>query len=306
MSVQDLARFLERLGHHVVETPSSLWYDVGPRFYLNFPHYPPVEPGPEELSGFFRRLALGVRYFAPAGGPGRPSYALVCRDKAYDIERLGANARSKLRRGLRRCRVERLDPAYVRAHGRRAEEDTMRRTRTRPRHAWDAYWRAVEASSGVEVWGAFVDDTLAAYALGGVAAPHAEIWDSRSITDLLRHYPNNAVIYTMVRDLLSRPDIEQVCFGVEPVEDVGSLEQFKESMGFARTPVRQHVVLHPVLGRVARGRAVRRLVEWRAAHRPESEFWRKCSAVLALADGNDRAPSGAGRADAVDTGGGRG
>jgi hypothetical protein len=285
MSVRELVSFLERLGHDVVETRSAYWYDVGPRFYINFPHCVAVEPDAAELSGFFRRMAFGVRYFAPADGPGRPSYALVCRDKEYNIDRLSSNGRSKVRRGLRRCRVERLEPAYVRAHGRRAEEDMMRRTRTRPRHAWDAYWRAVELSSGVEVWGAFVDDTLAAYTLGGIAGPCAEIWDSRSVTDLLPHYPNNALLYTMVRDLLSRPEIDEVFFGVESVEETGSLVQFKESLGFVRAPVRQRVVLHPVLGAVFHRRPVRRFVEWRAARNPESEFWRKVSGVAALAGG---------------------
>ena len=67
-----------------------------------------VTPGAWELATVFRRLSAGVRYFAPMDGPGRPSYALMCRGKDYDLARLSSNTRSKVRRGLSRCTVGRL------------------------------------------------------------------------------------------------------------------------------------------------------------------------------------------------------
>jgi hypothetical protein len=278
-----MAEFLERLGHRVVATPSAWWYDARARFYLSFPHHRLISPGADELSAVFRRLPVGVRYFAPAEGDAAPSYALVCDDPGYDLATLSANTRSKTRRGLARCTVERLEPSWVAAHGREVNDDTLRRIRLRDPYPWDRYWAAVAAAPCVEVWGALVDGRLASYLVGIRADRCCELLVSRSSSDMLRFYPNNALLYTVVRDLLSRADVDQVFFGVESLEDYDGIDTFKLSMGFTKRRIRQRVTLHPLLRPILQNPLARRALAALAERRPQDDRWRKLRGIVAMA-----------------------
>ncbi len=290
MNPTHMAEFLERLGHRVMTTPSACWYDVRSRFYLSFPHHRLIDPAPSELAAVFRRLPLGVRYFTPARGDGAASYALVCARRDYDLSALSANTRSKTRRGLARCTVERLDPSWVAAHGRAVSEDTLRRIHLRDPYPWDVYWRAAAQSTCVEVWGALVDGQLAAYLVGVLADRCCELLVARSSSEMLKVYPNNALLYTVVRDMLGRPDVDQIFFGVESLEDYDGIDAFKLSMGFAKSPIRQRVVLHPLLRPVLQSGLMRRVLAGLAERRPKDERWRKLRGIVALASPAPEAP----------------
>jgi Acetyltransferase (GNAT) domain len=290
MNAVGMAEFLERLGHRVIATPSAWWYDVRSRFYLSAPHHRLIDPGPDELSVLFRRLPLGVRYFAKAEGQGPSSYALTCATSDYDLSALSANTRSKTRRGLARCAIERLSPSWVAAHGREVNEDTLRRIRLRDPYPWDVYWRAAAQSECVEVWGALVDGRLAAYLVGVLADRCCELLVARSSSDMLKFYPNNALLYTVVRDMLGRPDVDQIFFGVESLEDYEGIDAFKLSMGFAKSPLRQRVVLHPLLRPVLQSALARRVLAGLAERRPHDERWRKLRGIVALASPATEAP----------------
>ncbi len=282
MNRDGMAAFLERLGHRVVQTQSSYWYNVH-HFYLSLPHYRLVAPNSNELSGLLRGFSAGVRYFGPPEGLGRESYAFFCRDQNYDLEILSPNTRSKVRRGLKHCKIERLEPGYVMAHGKPVHDDTMRRIRVRDPYPWEAYWRAVKESDCVEVWGAMMGKDLVAYLVAVLAESSCEIWVARSSSDFLRFYPNNALLFTVVQNMLSRAEIDQVFFGVESLEDLSSIDQFKESMGFVKSPIRQRVVLHPLLRPAVQNPLVIRAIRGLARSRPENEFWRKLNGIVALA-----------------------
>jgi hypothetical protein len=276
-----MARFFEHLGHRVVRTPGAYWYDFYRGFYVSFPHARLIDPRPAEVRRLFRR-ALGVRSFGPPEAEGRPSYDLMCRDREYDLGRLSANARSKIRRGLSRCTVERLEPAYVRASGRTMHEETLQRIGIREPYPWETYWRAVERSDVVEVWGALAEGQLAAYLVAVRADRCAEIMVARSSTDALRFYPNNALVYTAVRDLLGRPGIDAVWFGAESLEGAETVDEFKLSMGFVKRPIRQQILLHPLARPLFRSALVMRGVAALAARQPRNELWRKLQRISAF------------------------
>lgn len=275
IGIEHMAAFLERLGHRVVRTEDAWWYDFYRGFYVSFPHHRQITPARAELRRLFRGLTAGVRYVAPPESPGRPSYAMMCADRAYDLACLSANTRSKVRRGLSRCRIERLDPAFVRARGHQAHADTLARIGVRDPYPWDAYWRAVEQSDCVEVWGAVAGDELVAYLVGVLADRCFEIMVARSSTEALRYYPNNALVYSVVREILSRPGMEAVWFGIESLEGAHRVDDFKLSMGFAKAPIRQRIVLHPLVRPAFRSRLVLRGIEALAARQPRNEIWRK-------------------------------
>ncbi|MBI4490546.1 MAG: hypothetical protein HY694_15795 [Deltaproteobacteria bacterium] len=123
---------------------------------------------------------------------------------------------------------------------------------------------------------------LAAYLVAVLAESSCEIWVARSSSDFLRFYPNNALLFTVVQNMLSRPEIEQVWFGAESLEDVSSTDQFKLSMGFVKVPIRQRVVLHPLLRPVVQNPLVMRAIRGLARRQAGSEFWRKLNGIMTL------------------------
>jgi hypothetical protein len=285
IGVDRMAAFLERLGHRVVQSRTGWWYDFYRGFYVSFPHHRQITPAPGELGRMFRGLTAGVRYVAPPESPGRPSYAMMCADRAYDLACLSANTRSKVRRGLSRCRIERLDPAFVRARGRQAHDDTLQRIGVRDPYPWDTYWRAVEQSDCVEVWGAVAGDELVGYLVGVLADRCFEIMVARSVTDALRYYPNNALVYAVVREILSRPGMASIWFGIESLEGAHRVDDFKLSMGFTKTPIRQRIVLHPLVRPAFRSALVLKAIGALADRNPENEVWRKLRHLAGFEDG---------------------
>ena len=282
MTGDAMAAFLERIGHRVVRSDSCSWYEQGWRFFAALPHARPISPDRAELRRVFRETrCFGVRFVSGPDGPGRPSYALILDDRAYGFDSLSANSRSKVRRGLKECEVRRLDPAFARAHGRTANEDTLRRIRfAHDVYDWDRYWAAVAATPDVEVWGALREGQLLAYLVAVLVEGSAELLIARSADGGLRHYPNNALLFTVVRDLLGRSDIERIVFGLESVEPVAGVDTFKESMGFVRRPIRQRIVLHPLAEPLARVRATAHIARALARRPGAGTFWRKLEGVL--------------------------
>jgi hypothetical protein len=284
---QEMATFLERLGHRVVRGERCSWYEQGWRFFAAIPHSQPISPGRSELNEVFRAArCFGVRYVSSADAPGRLSYALMLDDRSYDLDSLSGNSRSKIRRGLKDCQVRRLEPAFVRLHGRKANEDTLRRIRfAHDVYDWDRYWDAVAATPDVEVWGALRDQELLAYMVAVLVEGSAELLIARSCDGGLRHYPNNALLFTLARDLLRRSDIERIFFGLESVEAVDGVDTFKESMGFTRRPIRQRIVFHPLAEPIARARVTARIASALARRPSAGAFWRKLEGLLAFDGG---------------------
>lgn len=282
MNRDGFAAFVERLGHRVVRTRSCYWYDMQPRFFLSFPHPMLVSPSTDELGQVFSASrGVGVRFPAPLEDPGRLSYALMVDDPGYDLDQLTANTRSKVRRGLKACDVRRLEAGFVRARGGQANTDSLARMGfTRDLYEWNRYWDAVEATPAAEVWGALHGQDLIAYLVALHVEGCAEILVERSSNDGLRHYPNNALVYTAVRDLIRRPEVDRILFGLESMETVSGVDQFKFSMGLQRRPLRQRIVFHPLLRPVLGHRLVTRAVRAVARRRPASPFWRKVDGLL--------------------------
>src|SRR5512139_475504 len=165
MSVEHFTQFLTALGHRVVRTESAYWYDASRLFLLSLPSHQTIAPEREELQTLLRGGRVwGVRFPAPLDGPGKPSYQIVCDERGYGLERLSANVRSKVRRGLRRCEVTGVPFSELATHGLAADRDTLARQGRRVRlngRRWAQYWAAAATTRGMEGWGAFVSGELA-------------------------------------------------------------------------------------------------------------------------------------------------
>lgn len=288
MSVETFVNFLAASGHRVVQTESAFWYDASRSFFLSVPSHHHLRPGQTELREVLRHQpCFGVRFPAPVDGPGKLSYQIVCDMAGYGLERLSANVRSKVRRGLRRCEVKRVSFGEVATLGRAANMDTLSRQGRSWRFGgsqWERYWKAAD-QPGMEGWGAFAGGELAAFLLTAELGDCVEFLLARSRSDLLDAYPNNALIFTVAEEMLVKRGVRKITFGLESLEPVGPLDQFKFGMGFRREPIRQRVVFHPVLQTLLRSGAFRALLHrWGETKGEKAVFWRKASGLLRLAE----------------------
>jgi len=287
MSGRDFGAFLTRLGHRVVETESGAWCDASRFFLLGIPTHELRMPSHEEMRHLWRGRALGARFTTPLAAPGRMSYQIVCDDPQFGLESLSGNTRSKVRRGLKRCEVRAALPADVAREGRQAHLDTLARQDRNGLLAgaeWEKFWAAVAATSGMETWGAWVDERLAAFLVTMSFGDSVEFLLARSRDDCLQAYPNNALLFVTTEEMLVRRRMREITFGIESLEPVGPLDQFKFSMGFRTKPLRQRVQFHPVLAALLRPAPVRGLFRRWAAAEKGGFFWRKAAGLLRFAE----------------------
>lgn len=265
------------------------WYDANRLFFMAAPPHRIFAPSPDELATVWRQTrCLGVRFAAPLEGPGKLSYQLSCSDSAYALEKLSANTRSKVRRGLKRCEVRPTDLAVIRDAGRKAHADTTARQGRDGSLAgdgWDRFFNAANGAPGFEGWGAWVDDQLAAFLVTVTFEDAVEFMLARSSDDTLGAYPNNALIYSVTEEMLVRRGAPEITFGLESLEPVDALDQFKFSMGYEAKPLRQRIVFHPLVAPMLRVAAVRGLARrWTESRAEHGVFWRKAAGILRFAD----------------------
>jgi len=281
--------FLRAIGHRVVPTRSAHWYDANRFFFLSAPPHRVYEPGEDECRAVLHHWpCLGVRFAAPLAAPGKLSYQIACENHAYGLESLSANVRSKVRRGLKRCEVRPTPFAVMATAGRQAHEDTVARQGrdgVLGGERWERFWTAAAATPGMEGWGAWTGDQLAAFLVTATFDEGVEFMLARSRSDQLGAYPNNALIFTVAEEMLVRRAVPEVTFGLESLEPVGPLDEFKFGMGFQARPLRQRVVFHPILRALLRQRAVRALFRrWTEQHAAAGVFWRKAAGLLRFAE----------------------
>ena len=255
MRPEEIVSFFASRGHRVVQTASCWWYNEyrQERMLQSFPLHRRVSPGTDEVAEMFSNFprALGFRFISSEDSRGHESFIWACRGP-YELNSLTANNRSHVRRGLKRCEVRSMSFAELEELGREAHDDTMKRHQVNTSSL--GLDRTLENCQAYEAWGAFVDGHLAAYMVTLWVEDWVHILLNRSVSSYLKFYPNNAMIYSVVSELLSRPGVSAVSYGLEPLNGLESLEHFKLGMGFVKEPVRQRIVvarwLKPLLNTV--------------------------------------------------------
>lgn len=288
-AVEPFAHFLSAIGHRVLRGASAYWYDPSPGFFLALPSHRRLSPSAADLRSLFRHQpCAGLRFAAPLEGPGKLSYQIVCDARDYGLEQLSANIRSKVRRGLRRCEIAPVSCATIAAEGLAADRETLARQQRAVRldgAAWDAYWRAAAGAETMEGWGAYVGGELAAFLLSVRLDDSVEFLLARSRSTALDAYPNNALVYEVARRMLVERGVRQITFGLESLEDVEALDQFKFGMGFRRAPLRQRVVFHPLLRRLLASAGARAALRHVAGGRGgRGGFWHKALGLVRFAE----------------------
>lgn len=290
LNAASLAAFYERSGVRVAKSESAWWYEAAPRFLLAIPSHHALHLPAAEASELIRRERLaGLRYICAEADGGRASFQLSCETADYSLEKLSANARSKIRRGLGRNEIRRVSGQELAAVAEGAFVETMQRQNRESAAALETWRRmltAVDAEPAIEIWTAWHEGEFACYLIAVMIDDVCEFFQARSVNHMLKHYPNNALIYTLTEEMLVRRGLREVTFGIESPEPVEELDAFKLQMGFRKKPVRQRVIFHGLLRAAFAIAPIRRLLI-SAGSRPEADVrLRKAAGILKFADGS--------------------
>lgn len=252
MNPGTFAEWLRRQGHNVVRTPSSWWFDQGPRVYQAFPYHWLIRPDREELIGFLRRTrSLGLRYSTDLDFPeGCISYHAVYQGEEYHLEQLGRWARKNVRRGLKNCVVEPITFERVAREGWDLQIDTLDRQGRRlevERRVWERRCQAAGELPGFQAWGALVDGSLAASVITFLMDDTIYMLYQQCKRQYLTAHVNNALGFEVTRQAILRPEVRGILYGLHSLDAPPSVDEFKFRMGYQAKPVRQRVVFHPLL-----------------------------------------------------------
>jgi hypothetical protein len=249
MTTDEILAFLRTRGSSVVSAGGGCWYNdyQQTQVYQSFPIHRLITPTRDELRAVFAKArgAKAVRFLSPVESKGHQSFIWI-RRAPYELDDLSANTRSRVRRGLKRCVIRSIRFEELAALGWDAHRDTAgRHGEVEPSSLGiDA---VLDECPAYEAWAAFVGETLAAFVVTMSVDGWAYVLVSRSVDAFLSSYANNALVFSVVKELLTRPDIDVVSYGLEGLVPVSSLDRFKASMGFVKQPVRQRIVLAPLL-----------------------------------------------------------
>lgn len=261
MSIEGYADFLVRMGHRIVRIGSTTWFDTNPRIFSPLPFHAEVDPSAMDWGALFRQNCLAARCCVPTPW-GRPSYRLMVDDPTYDFAHLASKARNQTRRGLESCTVREITFDELSTHGTSLERDTLIRQNRRIPGSLEQYWRRYFAhaakAQGAIAWGAFHQNSLAAYLIAFEMTETVHILIVRSATAHLRFYPNNALLFRFVSETLRTGRAREISIGLESIQTgLGPLDHFKEGLGFRKLPTRQYVTLAPLLRMALRGPVLR-------------------------------------------------
>jgi hypothetical protein len=243
------SEWLRRQGQDVIRTASSYWHSEAFRVYQAFPYHWLIQPPEEELRQLISQHgALALRYSAPLdNGQQTDSYHAVYTGADYDFEVLSTWARKNVRRGLRSCTVGPISFERYVDEGWALRVDTLGRQQRHMKESrddWRAKYLAAADLDGFEVWAAQVGDKLAATLVVFQMDGWGYMLYQQCHRDYLREHVNNALSFVVTQNLIRRPNIRGVFYGMRSLDAPASVDEFKFRMGYEGKPVRQRVAFH--------------------------------------------------------------
>ena len=252
MNPDIFAEWFRRQGQLVVRTTSSYWVKQGPGAFQAFPYHWIIEPTQSELNDLLKKYwAITLRYSTPISAhTGYVSYHTVLEDAAYDYPNLASRTRTNVRRGLEFCQVEPISFERLADEGFSLQLDTLNRQGRKldlEQSKWKRLCLAASDLPGFEAWGSLVDRKLAASIITFLMDDCYYILYPQCLRQYLPERVNNALSFTVTRNLIKRPETKCIHYGLHSLDAPPSVDEFKFRMGYIARPVRQRVDFHPWL-----------------------------------------------------------
>lgn len=291
MEASEVAKFFTSIGSRVIRTESCYWYNPQPFMYRSLPVHRFVNPSPGEIAKVLMLgPALALRYPRLPEDEGAHGGMFVCRDRNYDFASLSQNVRSRTRRGLARCRIEQIGFDYLAKYGHAlTEETTLRQMRKKPNsnmEDWQRFCTNAGCLPDFEAWGAFVEGRLATFIVAMLVEDCYYIHLQKSASDLLKFYPNNALLFAVMKAKFACPEVGFISHGPKALAVGRGLEYYKTSMGLEIQPCTERIVFNPLIKPFLswKGDAVVNRLRRRY---PDSLFWQRASRALRVARGEE-------------------
>lgn len=251
MNAEVFSEWLRRQGHKIYRTPSSYWYNAGPRVLQAFPYHWIITPDVEEIhSLMIKHGILALRYSAPPDHrEGKISYHIVLHN-CYDLPTLKAKARNSVKRGLEHFTVEPVAFERLAGEGWILQKDTLlrqNRLQSMSQKQWEILCHSATDLPGFSAFAALSEGRLAGALIvcridDVFAVPYAT-----SHSRYLSEHVNNALFFTVCCKLLKQEGINSIFFTLQSLDAPAQVDDFKLRMGFESKLVRQNVAVHPFL-----------------------------------------------------------
>jgi hypothetical protein len=258
-SSEEYEEYLRLMGHQVVKTSSFLWINTRPRYFQPSPPFIlEGEYGVEAAEVLIKTKAFACRWFSRAESPvstmdRNGAVKLYVVEPPYELAQLHPKARNQTRRGLERFEVQKvkLDEG-IEENALSVYRDNVLRLQLMKTDAqiiekWGRWMQAIRDSKCTEFWCAKYEGKICAFTVVVQTPWGKEIVLQRSHSGSLKLYPNNALVYTVVKESFNQ-GASLVSFGLSAFAGGrNSLDHFKCNMGFGATPLQEHFLWHPAI-----------------------------------------------------------
>ena len=284
MNVEIFAEWMRRQGHTVIESKSSCWFNQGPKVYQAFPYHWTIQPTKDEINDLLLKTrGVGLRYSTPIESPeGHISYHVVYQDNSLEYYSLPKKTRHDIQHGLDYSRIEQISLNKLSDEGWKLRLDTLirqGRQKAENSKSWKRLCLSAQDLKGFEAWGAVHERQLVASVLCFIMGDCCSILYQQSLAAHLKHGINNALAYVVTNEMLSRPGIKQIFYGLNSLDAPASVDEFKFRMGYIARPVRQRVVFNPLIKPMFNPIS-HQVVKYMLDHRPGNSFLAKTEGMI--------------------------
>ena len=253
-SLAEYAEDLARQGARIVPgAPGTFWTQFESAAMVRIPVFDVTPPSPRELSRVMwqGRAAVASYLLEPDEHHPANGWLYVCADRGYSLDGLHPAMRRNVRRGLQELRIAPIGTDELLAYGVQAYCETRRRGGLSDGTPAEFRRRVVARGRLPEVsfLAAWRDDQLAAF----LSITEVEDWAELgcfSRDALLRHRPNDTLMYTVLSRYLVERRFRLVSYGLSSIQsesNAAGLHRFKTKVGFEARPVHRAFVPHPLL-----------------------------------------------------------
>jgi hypothetical protein len=177
-----------------------------------------------------------------------------CDDKEYDVENIeDKRGRRDVRKGIRECSVKKMIPEeFVKStypvYSNAYNSYKYHNLRNFSADQYREYIFNKSSFNGYELWGAFINERLAAYASVVILDDAVLIESAKSDPELQNHCPNNALFYIITKHYLNERNKKYITNGPRTLFHPTNINDMLIRMGYRKIYCQLNVELSLLAG----------------------------------------------------------
>ena len=242
-----MVEFFAQMGHKIIKSPSSWWYEVQPGILFALPYYKQITPNKDEIDDLIKTAHLSaIRYPTTLNNLGFLSTVAINCNRDYDFAHLHPKARNQTKRGLENCQIMPIDFNQLQREGLQLNIETSirqgRDSQNSSKDYWDKFCLTASQTKGIHAWGSFYKNKLASFLVAVETENNWIEWIiNHSSTSCRKYYSNNALAFVVGQHYLRERGVNGICYGLGSLEETDSLDHFKIRMGWTNLPIKQRL-----------------------------------------------------------------